>query len=204
MPGPTLKLDATVLDKRPATDAFETLTVFSAEAGTLRLLHRVPRKPSPTHVALDLFDEVALWLESGSGGSWFVKEARLLSRHAGIGRRYDRLQAAAALASVIARNPIDEESRPAVHRLLHVALNALEHADRPDVVWFKSLYCLARDEGHPLKQQWFPTLPAEDRATVTMLLNRPVAEQTAPKPAVSRLQQRLEEYLRGHTELLLD
>src|SRR5690606_5383829 len=94
VPGPTLKTDALVLLKRPATDAFEALTVFTPENGVLRLLHRIPRKPSPGHVALDLFDEVAFWLEAASGGSWFVKEARLLTRPTGIGQRYDRLQAA--------------------------------------------------------------------------------------------------------------
>ena len=75
---------------------------------------------------------------------------------------------------------------------------------RPDFVWFKSLYCFARDEGYPVKQQWFPTLPVADREAVATLLNRPLAEQTATLAAVARLQKRLEEYLTGHTEILLD
>ena len=41
-------------------------------------------------------------------------------------------------------------------------------------------------------------------ATYAALLNRPLAEQTATAAAVVRLQRRLEEYLRGHTEILLD
>src|SRR5690606_15584604 len=110
-----------------------------------------------------------------SGGSWFVKEARLLTRPTGIGQRYDRLQAACALANLIARNPSHEETRATVYRLLQTAFATFASAERPDVVWFKSLYCFARDEGHPLKQQWFPTLPAEDRARVTELLNLPTA-----------------------------
>lgn len=203
MPGPALKTDAIVLLKRPATDAFEALTVFAPEAGVLRVLHRVPRKPPPSHVPLDLFDEAAFWLEAASGSNWFVKEARLVTRHGGIGQRYDRLQAACALASLIARNPTHEETRAAVHRLLQTAFATFATATRPDVVWFKSLYCFARDEGHPLKQHWFPTLPADDRARVTELLNRPTAEQTVDRDHVTRLHRRLEEYLEGHTELLL-
>lgn len=192
-----------MLLKRPATDAFEALTVFSAESGVLRVLHRLPRKPSPAHVPLDLFDETAFWLEAASGGNWFVKEARLITRHTGIGQRYDRLQAACALANLIARNPSHEETRESLYHLLKTALATFSTADRPDVVWFKSLYCFARDEGHPLKQHWFPTLPADDRARVTELLNRPTAEQTVERDQVTRLHRRLEEYLEGHTELLL-
>ena len=203
MPGPALKTDAIVLLKRPATDAFEALTVFSPEEGGLRILHRVPRKPNPAHVPLDLFDEVALWLEAAAGGSWFVKEARLITRPAGIGQRYDRLQGACAFANVIAHNPIPEESRAIVYRLLQTSLAAFAATARPEVVSFKSLYCFARDEGHPLKQHWFPTLPAADRALVGELLNRPVSDQTTPAPEVTRLLRRLEEYLQGHTELVL-
>ena len=87
---------------------------------------------------------------------------------------------------------------------LRTALDAFATGVRPDVVHFKSVYLFAREEGYPLKQHWFPTLPAEDRATVAVLLNRPLAEQTAAPAAVQRLERRLAEYLRGHTEILVE
>jgi recombinational DNA repair protein (RecF pathway) len=202
VPGPTISTDGFVLLKRPPSESFEALTVFSPTEGVLRVLHRVPRRPSLQHIPLDLFDEVTLWLEAGQSGTWFVKEARLLRRHTEIGRRYSALQAACALTELIARNPLHEESRLAVHQLLRVALDAFEKSDRPDVVYFKSLYCLARDEGHPLKQHWLPTLPADARADVTSLLNQPVADQTLPTARVAQLRQSLETYLRGHAEFM--
>ena len=55
-----------------------------------------------------------------------------------------------------------------------------------------------------MREQWFPTLPAVDRADVATLLNRPLAEQTAAPETVARLQRRLDEYLRGHTEIMVD
>ena len=97
-----------------------------------------------------------------------------------------------------------EESRRAVTSLLRTALAALAAGARPDIVYLKSLYCFARDEGYPLKQQWFPLLPAADRATVAPLLNRPLSDQTAPPAVVHALQRNLENYLRGHTDILLD
>jgi len=203
-----------VLLKRPPADAFQTLTIFSAEHGVLLALQRVPKpagrssttaKKNPAaSPPLDLFDEVALALESSNQGrTWFVKEARVIARPEGIGRSYDALRLASALAALIARNPVHEESRAAVGELLRGAFAAFASAPRPDIVYFKSMYRFARDEGYPVKEQWFPTLPSADRAEVVTLLNRPLAEQTATPELVARYQRRLEEYLRGHTEILV-
>jgi hypothetical protein len=192
VPAQSLQTDAFVLLKRPAADTFQSFSVFSAEHGSLLVLQRVPKKSAATSVALDLFDEVSLLLESSNQGqTWFVKEVRLITRHAAIGRSYDALRLASALTSLIARNTVDVDSRAAVAELLRSALVAFGADARADIVY-------------PLKQQWFPTLPAIDRNEVATLLNRPLAEQSASAPLVARLQRRLEDYLRGHTEVLLD
>lgn len=205
MPAESLQTDAFVLLKRPPADAFQTFSVFSAEHGPLFILQRLTRKAAHATVALDLFDEVSLLLESSNQGhTWFVKEARLIQRHAAIGRSYDALRLASTLAALIARNTVDADSRAAVADLLRTAFSAFGSDARPDIVYFKSLYRFARDEGYPLKQQWFPTLPSADRTEVATLLNRPLAEQTATPATVTRLQRRLDEYLRGHTEILVD
>lgn len=205
MPAQSLQTDAFVLLKRPPADAFQSFTVFSAEHGLLLALQRVPKKSPSTSVALDLFDEVSLFLESSNQGrTWFIKEARVVTRQTEIGRSYENLRLASRLTALIARNPVHEESRVAVAELLRAAFAAFASGSRPDIVYFKSLYRFARDEGYPLKQQWFPTLPAADRAEVVTLLNRPLAEQTASPAAVARLEHRLEEYLKGHTDVLVD
>jgi hypothetical protein len=205
VPAQSLATDAFVLLKRPPADAFQTFTLFSAAHGALLALQRIPKKSTGGSTTLDLFDEASLLLESSNQGrTWFVKEARLITRQSDIGRSYDTLVLASALAALIARNPVHEESRDAVAQLLRMAFAAFATNARPDVIYFKSLYRFARDEGYPLKEQWFPTLPNADREVVATLLNRPLVEQTAPPAAVTRLQRRLEEYLRGHTEILLD
>lgn len=205
MPAQSLQADAFILLKRPPAEAFQSFTAFAAEHGALHLLQRVPKKISTAHLALDLFDEASLLLESSNQGrTWFVKEARLIARHPDLGRTYDTLRLASRLSALVARNTVHEESRPAVAELLRAALAAFATAARPDIVYLKSLYRFARDEGYPLKEQWFPTLPSADRANLATLLNRPLAEQTAAPEIVLRLERRLEEYLRGHTEILLD
>ncbi len=205
MPALPLQTDAFVLLKRPPSDTFQTLAVFSAEHGALLVLQRIAKKKSPATTPLDLFDEASLQLESSNQGhTWFVKESRLVTRHAELGRSYDTLRLASALAALVARNTVADESRPAIAALLRQAFASFASGARPDFVWFKSLYRFARDEGHPIKEQWFPTLPATDRTAVAVLLNQPLAAQTAPPEIVTRLTRRLEEYLRGHTEILLD
>jgi hypothetical protein len=206
VPAPTIQTEGFVLLKRPPADSFQSFTVYSPEHGALLVLQRVAKKSTAaTAVALDLFDEASLFLESSNQGrTWFVKEARLVTRHATLGRGYETLVAASALASLVVRNPIHEDSRAAVATLLRTALAALAAGARPDIVYFKSLYCFARDEGYPLKQQWFPTLSATDRALVAPLLNLPLSEQTIPSATVHLLQRHLEHYLRAHTEVLLD
>jgi hypothetical protein len=203
VPAPTVQTDVFVLAKRPPADSFQTFSAFSADHGPLLILQRVAKKS--TAVALDLFDEAALLLESSNQGrTWFVKETTLVTRHADLGRSYETLVAASALASLVARNPVPEESRGAVATLLRTAFGALAAGARPDIVYFKSLYCFARDEGYPLKQEWFPLLTDADRAAVAPLLNRPLADQTAPPATVLHLQRGLEDYLRHHTDILLD
>jgi hypothetical protein len=205
VPAQSLQTDAFVLLKRPPTDTFQMFTLFSGEHGALLALQRLPKKTAPTAPPLDLFDEASLLLESSNQGrTWFIKEARLVTRHPGLGRSYDTLRLASRLATLVGRNSVHEESRPAVAALLRTAFGAFASATRADIVYLKSLYRFARDEGYPLKEQWFPTLPATDRADVATLLNLPLAAQTAAPEFVARLQARLEEYLRGHTEIIVE
>lgn len=210
MPALPLQTDAFVLARRPPADSFQTFSVFSAEHGLLLILQRLPKKsaanPSATSVALDLFDEVSLLLESSNQGqTWFVKEARLITRHAGLGRSYATLTAASDLAKLITRNPVHEEGRATLAALLRTALAALAAGAPPAVVWLKSLYSFARDEGYPVKQQWLPTLPAALRATASHLLHTPLADlEKNENPDTPDLAAHLATYLRGHAELHLD
>ena len=204
MPGQTLTTEAFVIEKRPPADAFQTFGLFSAEHGNLLALQRLPRKPSPGHVAPDLFDTIAAMLESSNQGrTWFVREVRIVARRAAIGRSYDALRFACALVAVISRNPVHEESRPNVEHLLRTALDAFGTAERPDVVHLKSLYLFARDEGYPVKQEWLPSLPSSERAVAAAVLNRPLSEQVSPAAEVARIRRSLEDYLATRTEIAI-
>ena len=205
MPGRPIQTEAIVLTRSPPADRFQQLAVFSAEHGALLCLLRLATKSTPGSALLDLFDETDLRLEtSNEGRTWFIKEARVLRRNDAIGRSYESLRLASAFVAIIARNPVHEESREGVYHLLQQTFAAFGSADRPDLVYLKALYCFARDEGYPVKQEWWQELPRAARAAASAMLNQPVAGQSVAPAAVSQLTRRLEDYLKAHTEILLE
>jgi hypothetical protein len=204
VPGQTLTTEAFVIERRPPADAFQTYGLFSPEHGNMIALQRIPKKASSTHVTPDLFDEIAVMMESSNQGrTWFFKEVRIVTRRAAIGKSYDALRFASALAAIIKRNPVHEESRLNVGRLLRTAFDAFGASGRPDVVYLKSIYLFARDEGYPVKQEWLPSLSAADRATANSILGRKVDEQEINADDVVRIRRSLEDYLGESTEIII-
>ena len=205
MPGLILQTDAIVIDKRPPADSFQTFHAFSPLQGGFTVLQRLPKKTSASFVALDLFDTASLLMESSNQGrTWFVKEVRILVRRLKIGRGYAPLMHACDLCAIIARNPVHEESRAKVTLLLSTALDAFETAARPDVVLFKALFRFARDEGYPVRQEWLAELPAAERKKTEAVLAAAADAAETPEPEIARLTRRLKDYLKGHTEVLID
>ncbi len=205
MPGLQLHTEGFVLLKRPPAERFQTFTVLSAEHGLLVCLRRLTTRTASPVAALDLFDEAGLFLESSNQGrTWFIREARVLARPETIARNYEALRLASVFTALLARNPVAEEGRAGVCDLLRQTLRAFATTARPDIAYLKALYCFARDEGYPVKQEWWHGLPARDRPVAAELLNQPLAAQTAGLPTVARLTSLLETYLREHTEILLE
>lgn len=210
MSGPSHQTEAHVLAKAPHAGDHLVLTCFSPADGLLTALLRPPRnQKTDTSPTPDLFDRLHLTLNHGraapTGGPWFVREYRLLTRHAALGRDYATLASASRLARLVTRNPIPEDSRVAIDALLTRALTALgRDGTRPELIYFKSLYCLARDEGLPLKQEWLPALPPADRDLVASALNQPATSAEPGAPDLSRLTKRLESYLSAEHDLHFD
>lgn len=202
----TLQTEAFVLVKRPTTaDGWQAFNLFSAEHGSLHVMQRLSSKTTKGKVLLDLFDEASLSLDSSNQGrTWFIKEVQLIARHAAIGKSYKALQAACTFANVIARNPVAPESRATVAQLLRTALASFEGTSRPEIIILKCLYSFARDEGYPVKQEWIPSLPVLDQENVLRIIHRPLVDQTASAAEVAGYTRRLEQYLREHTDILLD
>ena len=211
MPGPLHSTEIHVLAKATHAGDQLILTGFSPEDGLLTTLLRLPRASAPAaNPAPDLFDRLALTLEHGRGspvgGPWFVREHRLLMRHSTIGRSYEALGAASRLARVITRNPGAQDTRADIDALLTRAFAAFARpAARPELVFLKSLYVFARDEGLPLKEEWLPLLPPADRDLAAAALALPADAHEAPAAVdLARLTQNLASYLAAEHDLTVD
>jgi len=197
-----LSTPATVLHRSISGDHWVRLQFLAVDHGRLDCLIRNSKRSSSNLPMLDLFDDVQLALESrNEGRTWFIKEAAVLRRRPGLGRSYEGLRHACRFATIIRDNPGPAESRLPVYELLHRSLDAWETGLRPDVVYLKSLYLLARDEGYPVAQEWRTRLSPSARSLALSLLGAPVEGQTSDAEAVAELTQNLEEYLRHHTEI---
>ena len=204
MPARQIQTTAFVLGRQPGgADNFEQLALFSGEHGLLTALQRISRKTATT-AAADLFDEAEFSLESrNEGRTWFVREHRLLHRPTALGASYAALRCASVIAQLVRQNPIAEETRPLLVDLLRNSLAALAAGHRPDLVWLKALYCFARDEGLPVKQQWWQQLAGADRTAASEILTKPLAGQSPSAATVARLVQRLENWIAVETEIRL-
>lgn len=172
------------------------LTAFSATEGCIECMQRISSKPSTAAPMLDLFDRARAMLETrNQGRTWFIREAEVLYRRTGLGASYAALTHACRFARVLARTPVHDESREAAVALLERALGAWEAGTRPDAVYFKSLFLLARDEGFPVREAWMRQLAAPDRAAADTILREPAAGQSTAESEVRRLTGALEDYL---------
>ncbi len=208
MPAVALHTEAFVLLKHPPAEKFQRCTLFSVAQGVLPIFVRISPAGSKRRLVLDLFEEVDVQLESSNQGrTWFLREVSVITRAAAIGRSYEALRAASAFAALVARNSPDPESHAKTGALLRTAFAAFASPADPAAVLFKSMYRFARDEGHPLPQQWLPSLPAELHGLAEHVLRTPLAELDPGQlqgPALPDLQRRLEDYLRENTEILLE
>jgi len=201
--GLSLQAQGYVLEKPPRGDRFQPLVLFSREQGLLRCYLRVStRNPGP---AIDLFDELSVTLTSSNQGhTWFFKELHVERRHSGIGLRFEALAEASAFAALIVRNPVHEESREGICKLLNEALPALATGAPPAIVGLKALYSFARSEGYPVKEDWLAGLRGSERDHAVALITTPLAKMIVGHvDHAPRILSRLRKYLRETTELTI-
>jgi len=201
--GLSIQVQGFVLEKSHRTERFLPLVLFSPEQGLLRCYQRISlRNPGP---AIDLFDELSATLTSSNqGNTWFFKEMHIDHRYPGIGLRFEALAEASAFASLIVRNPVHEEGRIGICRLLQEALNALGTGAPPAIVGLKALYAFARNEGYPVKEEWLAGLRGSDKEHATALIHTPLnAIAGAHADHSARILTRLRRYLKESTELTI-
>jgi len=214
-----VETEGLVLDRKPSGERHLRLTVLSPTLGLITAMARDSRASAkPTTVRKtksapsrpDIFDRAMMRMELPDSGTvhpnfYFVREYKVLHRHAGLGKSYAALEAAAGLANLVGRNAAHFETCAPVYDLCCKALEALESGAPPEAVRLKALFLLASAEGYAAREQWLPALSAADQTIVVTVLKRPASEATnLAAEAIGRLSKlrvAFERWLEEHTDL---
>lgn len=195
-------MNAYILDRAVHGEKFWRVSAISADEGVFSCLLRLSSKKTGT-VVPDLFDEADLRFDrqkAGTDAPRFVREYTLRARRTGISGNYSALVFASRFAAVLAKNAVPPDARAAVFKLCGIAIDAFADKPRCDATYFKSLWVLARENGLPVREDWFNGLSFGDKALVSETLHSPLDALSVPENEVSRLISRIEFWLSRENE----
>lgn len=197
--------DALVLKTEPAGESFLKLHVLTVESGIFLCMKRSSKKPGSSTTP-DLFDRATLQLEKSQQGTMrFVKDYQLLQRRDAIGLNYRSLRHASRFSQLLVANAAHMPESEWLFQLTERALNAFAAGKAPEVVLLKSLYLLLKDEGYPVREAWWPTLPLDlgQQAKHILAKPAPVHTEKAKRDLCERIEQHLTLWMRHHTDLIV-
>lgn len=197
--------EALVLKTEPSGESFLKLHMLTAGRGIFLCLKRISKK-STESTKPDLFDQASVQLENSKQGTMlFVKEYQLLQRREAIGLNYRSLRAASYFAQLLVRNAAHMPESELLFELTARTLNAFAEGKAPEIVLLKGTYLLLKDEGYPVRESWWPELPAEWREPSRELLKLPSPQKTDSevRERCEQIQQHLHRWMRGNTDLML-
>lgn len=167
-----MSVSGVVVGRSPTAGGYERLELLTDGNGLLSLMRRPGAKNAVTQP--DLFDLCEVRLEARSGGAWFLREYVLLRRFAGLGSRYGALVAASEWGRLVLANAHSVESTALLYSVTVRALDAWERGVEPSAVRLKALYLFARDEGLPVREDWFAGLSEDRKGVAASVMNTPL------------------------------
>lgn len=195
-----------VLRKELSGESFLKLHLLGPELGCQLCLKRVASKKPSQKPAPDLFDSADVQIEtSRQGTAQFVGEYQITRRRDEIGLNYRALQYASDLSNLLVYNGTHMGDLPALYQLAERSMDAFAARLEPSVVFLKSIYLLLKDEGYPVREFWWPQVPARLRETTRTLLAQPSPASLAPeiRAVCEASVQNLLHWLRRETDLSL-
>lgn len=201
MAGLTVQVTGIILRHEPSGEQFEHLSLFSPEKGAVSCLMRRPKR-NPTKTLPDLFDTVEIQLEQkNDGGFGFVKEYQILQRRTALGKSFTALEKACEFSSILSKNLSHATEVGTTFALFQKALDAWERRIQPEATFFKTLYLFARQEGYPLKHDWFEKMDHLERTEITSIINFPLEEQSLEAKKINGWIDKLKFYIEHHTDI---
>tara|TARA_B100001123_G_scaffold396497_2_gene478909 strand:+ start:557 stop:1168 length:612 start_codon:yes stop_codon:yes gene_type:complete len=203
MAGRTVQVSGIILKKEPSGELFFRLYLLSPAQGSVMAMLRRPQRSSNSPLP-DLFDQTEIVLEQKEDSSFgFVKELKILKQRRGLAKSFIALELACELATILLKNSPKETAAESTFQLLERGLQAWEKRQNPEAVFFKCLFVFARDEGYPIKHDWFEKLSHHDRVEVASILNIPTAALDLKPEVVRKWNDQLKHYVQHYTDILL-
>ena len=203
MAGRTVQISGIILKREATGEQFFRLNLLSPDLGNVMALLRRPKRNSKSPLP-DLFDEVEGVIEKkGEDGFGFVKELTIHKQRRGLAKSFIALELACEWANILLKNLPKETEVESIYDLLVRGLEAWERRINPEAVFFKCLFVYARNEGYPVKHDWFEKLTHHERVEVATILNTPIADLSLKPELVRHWNDQLKHYIQHFTDILL-
>jgi len=200
---PPLTVQAIALRQERRGDNFISYQALARDHPVQYLMRRVSSRKLATS-AIDLFDEGEFTIDvKEDERRGFIRDFHLVKKHHAIAANYAALQAASRFARLLLANPVHDDNRPFLYELACKGLDSWAASHPPDAVYLKCLYLYCREEGCPVAQEWFPSLPPRLAQIAKQTLNQPLATPTSPAADLHPCIESLESYVRHHTHISL-
>lgn len=207
MPEKAKQFSGFILNRIVQGEKFWRVVILTREYGAQPCLVRIAGKNKTTCVP-DLFDEAEILLSPAKSGTdsglRFAKEYRLIKRNGGISGNYSALVCASKFASVLTKNSFPQDSNESVFRLAVNVFRAFGEKPNAEATYLKALWTLARENGYPVREDWFENSCFEDREGIAAVLKTPLEQLCIDSRDIQHYVRRLEAWLAREHNFIFD
>lgn len=196
--------EALVLKTALSGESFLKLYLLTTSNGVFLCLKRISKKAQET--SPDIFDQASITLETSQQGTMrFVKEYQITKRREQIGHNYKSLSSASYLSHLLISNAEHLPESKTLFNLTVRAFDAFAAGKVPEIVLLKSLYLVLTNEGFPVRESWWPSIPSNLNSLAKNLLQQsaPMQIDAVEKKHCQEIYEHLILWIRVHTDLIL-
>lgn len=192
---------ATVLNREARGESALYIEAFSPVFGLLRMIKKISR--SKTSELPDFFNDLSMLTESDTPASLkFLREFSTLRRRGSISKSYEALANASAICACVIKNGINAEDAARLHLKLTSALDSIDSGSPPEIVRFKFMYLIDRDEGYPVREDFYENLSGPSKALMEIIVRTPSAQAAEFRSRTPDLLDKMCEWIYSNTDIL--
>jgi hypothetical protein len=197
--------ESLVLKTAPSGESFLKLYLLTIQNGVFLCLKRIPKKALHSSIP-DIFDQALITLETSQQGTMrFVKEYQITQRREQIGHNHRSLSSASFFSQLLVSNAAHLPESKTLFNLTARSFDAFAAGKVPEIVLLKSLYLVLTNEGFPVRESWWPTVPSNltSLAKRQLQASAPMQIDAGEKKHCQGICDHLIDWMRLHTDLIV-